>query len=163
MGGIEYILDEWSKKRKSELIERYISMKLKASGAFEKGLTVETEGYKTTIFTEPHTWFMVNGRAANEKKDPESLRKWVGWAGSTFLKKWVDDKGLDISPFAVAGKIARHGVTVPNNPPNNFNDGTLISSVINQSTFDLLNKELGLFIVSEIKSDIQKTWQQNQL
>lgn len=159
MGGIEYILDEWSKKRKSELIERYISMKLKASGAFEKGLKVETESYKTTIFTEPHTWFMVNGRAPNKSSDEKTQKKWVGWAGSTFLKKWVDDKGLDISPFAVAWKIARHGISVP----NNFNDGKLISSVINQSTFDLLNKELGLFIVSEIKSDIIKTWQQNQL
>ena len=155
MSGIEFILNEWSNRQKKGLIDQYNSMRLRASGAFEKGLDVKTESYKTTILTESHTWFMVNGRAANKKQDTESLRKWVGWAGSTFLKKWVDDKGLSVSPFAVAWKLAREGVKVP----NNYNDGTLISAVINQSSFDLLNKELGTYMINDIKSEIVKIWQ----
>ena len=156
MNGIEIILNEWSEKRKSELIENYKSMGLKASGAFEKGLKTETTIGNTKIWTVPHTWYMVNGRNPNLKQDDASLKKWVGWAGSTFLKKWVDDKNLSISPFAVAWKIARSGVNVP----NKFNDGTLVSSVLTQSSFDLLIKEIGIYEIKEIKSEIVKAWQQ---
>lgn len=156
MNGIEIILNEWSENRKTELIENYKSMGLKASGAFEKGLKTETRIGNTKIWTVPHTWYMVNGRNPNYKQDPESLKKWVGWAGSTFLKKWVDDKGLNISPFAVAWKIAKSGINVP----NRFNDGDLISSVLTQSSFDLLIKEIGIYEIKEIKSEIVKAWQQ---
>ena len=107
MEGIQFILSEWSERTKQELIDKYKSMGLKASGAFEDGLTTETDENSTKIWTVPHTWYMVNGRNQNIKQDKESIKKWVGWAGSTFLKKWVEDKGLDISPFAVAYKIAR--------------------------------------------------------
>lgn len=163
MTGIETILNEWSENRKSELIDTYKSMGLKASGAFEKGLKTETRSGNTKIWTAPHTWYMVNGRNPNLKQDDASLKKWVGWAGSTFLKKWVDDKNLNISPFAVAWKIAKNdpekgwgGIKVP----NPHNDGKLISSVLNQSSFDLLIKEIGIYEIKEIKSEIVKAWQQ---
>jgi len=99
---------------------------------------------------------MVNGRGKNSSQDKEAVRKWVGWAGSTFLKKWVADKGLDISPFAVAYKIARQGIRVP----NENNDGRLISSVINDNSISGLLSQMGIYIIKDIKTDIQKTWQQ---
>ena len=77
------------------------------------------------------------------------------WAGSTFLKKWVADKGLDISPFAVAYKIAREGIRVP----NQHNDGALISSVINDNSIERLLSDMGIYVITDIKTEIQKTWQ----
>ena len=130
-------------------------MGLKASGAFEDGLSTETDENSTKIWTVPHTWYMVNGRGANSKQSEEDVKKWVGWAGSTFLKKWVDDKGLSISPFAVAYKIAREGIRVP----NQYNDGTLISSVINDNSIERLLSDMGIFEIKEIKSEIIKAWQ----
>ena len=156
MEGIQQILHEWSERTRQELIDKYRSMGLKASGAFEEGLTTETSEMKTTIWTVPHTWFMVNGRNRNQSNDKETIKKWVGWAGSTFLKKWVEDKGLDISPFAVAYKIAREGIKVP----NRYNDGTLIKSVINDNSISGLLDKMGIYIIKDIKTDIQKTWQQ---
>jgi hypothetical protein len=156
MEGIQFILNEWSERTKQELIDKYRSLGLKASGAFENGLTVETSEMKTAIWTVPHTWFMVNGRNKNQSNDKETIKKWVGWAGSTFLKKWVADKGLDISPFAVAYKIAREGIRVP----NQYNEGTLISSVINDNSISGLLSQMGIYIIKDIKTDIQKTWQQ---
>lgn len=156
MDGIEQILNEWSERTRQELIDKYRSMGLKASGAFENGLTVETSERKTAIWTVPHTWFIVNGRNSNSKQGDEDIKKWVGWAGSTFLKKWVDDKGLSISPFAVAYKIARQGIRVP----NKFNDGTLINSVITDASISGLLAKMGIYVIKEIKTDIQKTWQQ---
>ena len=156
MEGIQQILNDWSERTKQELIDKYRSMGLKASGAFENGLTVETSEMKTAIWTVPHTWFMVNGRNKNQSNDKETIKKWVGWAGSTFLKKWVADKGLDISPFAVAYKIARQGIRVPNEK----NDGRLISEVITAQSISGLLEKMGAYIITDIKTDIQKTWQQ---
>ena len=99
---------------------------------------------------------MVHGRGKNSSQDKEAVRKWVGWAGSTFLKKWVEDKGLDISPFAVAYKIARQGIRVP----NENNDGRLISEVITAQSISGLLEKMGAYIITDIKTDIQKTWQQ---
>ena len=155
MEGIQFILNEWSERTKQELINKYHSLGLKASGEFEKGLTTDTTESRTQIWTAPHTWYMVNGRNQNIKQDKESIKKWVGWAGSTFLKKWVEDKGLDISPFAAAYKIARQGISVP----NRYNDGTLISSVINDNSISGLLSQMGIYIIKDIKTEIQQTWQ----
>ena len=155
MEGIQFILREWAERTKQELIDKYKSMGLKASGAFEEGLSTETDENSTKIWTVPHTWYMVNGRSANSKQSEEDVKKWVGWAGSTFLKKWVADKGLDISPFAVAYKIAREGIRIP----NQHNDGNLISSVINDNSIDGLLSKMGIYIIKDIKTEIQKTWQ----
>ena len=155
MEGIQFILNEWAERTKQELIDKYKSMGLKASGAFEDGLSTETNESSTKIWTVPHTWFMVNGRGKNSSQDKEAVRKWVGWAGSTFLKKWVDDNGLSISPFAVAYKIAREGIRVP----NQYNDGTLISSVINDNSIERLLSDMGIYVITDIKTEIQKTWQ----
>ena len=155
MEGIQFILNEWAERTKQELIDKYKSMGLKASGAFEDGLSTETNENSTKIWTVPHTWYMVNGRNQNLKQDKESIKKWVGWAGSTFLKKWVEDKGLDISPFAVAYKIARQGIQVP----NRYNEGTLISAVINDNSISGLLSQMGIYIIKDIKTEIQQTWQ----
>ena len=155
MEGIQFILNEWAERTKQELIDNYKSMGLKASGAFEDGLSTETDESSAKIWTVPHTWFMVEGRGINSSQDKDKVKKWVGWAGSTFLKKWVDDKGLDISPFAVAYKIAREGIRVP----NQYNDGTLISSVINDNSIERLLSDMGTYIITDIKTEIQKTWQ----
>ena len=156
MEGIQQILNDWSERTKQELIGTYRKKGLKASGAFENGLTTDTTENRTQIWTVPHTWYMVNGRGKNNSQDKEAVRKWVGWAGSTFLKKWVADKGLDISPFAVAYKIARQGIRVP----NENNDGRLISEVITSQSINGLLEKMGAYIITDIKTDIQKTWQQ---
>ena len=156
MEGIQQILNDWSERTKQELISTYRKKGLKASGAFENGLTTDTTENRTQIWTVPHTWYMVNGRGKNSSQDKEAVRKWVGWAGSTFLKKWVEDKGLDISPFAVAYKIASEGIRVP----NQHNEGTLISSVINDNSISGLLSQMGIYIIKDIKTDVQKTWQQ---
>ena len=155
MEGIQQILNDWAEQTRQELISTYQRKGLKASGAFEDGLTTDTTESRTQIWTVPHTWYMVHGRGKNSSQDKETVRKWVGWAGSTFLKKWVEDKCLSISPFAVAYKIAREGIRVP----NQHNDGALISSVINDNSIERLLSDMGIYVITDIKTEIQKTWQ----
>ena len=149
MTGIEQILDNWVKDMQDELIDQYHNLGLKASGAFERGLKNETSQNKTRIIdTVGNSWYMVNGRNKNKSQDKDSVKKWVGWAGSTFLKKWVQDKGLDISPFAVAYSIAKKGFKGPAN-------GKLMD-VFTQNKFDELTKELGNYQIETIKSEVVK-------
>jgi len=80
------------------------------------------------------------------------LKAWVGWAGSTFLKKWVDDKGLNINPFAVAWKIAREGWRVP----NSNNSGKLLDDVLSFSKVEELAKLIGSDIEKDLRTEILK-------
>jgi hypothetical protein len=98
---------------------------------------------------------MQGGRKPNENQDPKALKAWVGWAGSTFLKAWVKDKGLSISPFAVAWKIAKEGVKVPN--PKN--DGKLLDTIFTPDRIDSLIKIVGGEQINHLKSKYLEAWQ----
>ena len=133
-------INNWTPKLEKALVDSYIKEGLKASGKWEKSLhtTVITTatGYKITSYAANHHEFMVNGRGANKKQSKEDIRKWVGWAGSTILKDWVKDKGLKINPYAVAYKIAREGINVP----NRFNQGDFVEKAITPSLLNDLTK-----------------------
>ena len=155
MNGIEQILQKWTNEMQDELIDQYHKLGLKASGKFERGLKNEvTENKLKIIDTAGHSWYMVNGRNPNHSQDPQKLKKWVGWAGSTFLKQWVEDKGLSISPFAVAWKIAKGGIKVPN-----INNSGELMKVFSQNKFDGLINKLGNYEIETIKSEVVKAWQ----
>lgn len=154
MEGIQFILNEWSERTKQELIDRYKSMGLKASGAFEEGLSTETDENSTKIWSAQHTGAMVLGRKPSENgSKPGKLLD--------IIKQWIINKGItsELKPeslaFLITRKIHREGIKVP----NEHNDGTLISSVINDNSIDGLLSKMGIYIIKDIKTEIQQTWQ----
>ena len=150
------LIQAWISSTEKDLVANYNRLGLKASGNWPNTLRSEikerTGGFTVTMYGANYTGVMESGRKQNPKQDPESLRAWVGWAGSTFLKKWVQDKGLSVSPFAVAWKIARQGIQVP----NRFNAGGLVSDVITKERIDAMLKELSLYMIGDIRSDVIK-------
>ncbi len=150
------IINEWNTGVKFDLIKNYKALGLRASGKWAESLDEfndkTPEGFKFGILGEQYTGALESGRKPNSNQDEESLKGWVGWAGSTFLKDWVDDKDLDINPYAVAWKIALEGWRVP----NKFNAGGLVSNVVTDKRIGEVLKDLSLFYVSEIKSEIVK-------
>jgi hypothetical protein len=155
------ILEKWTLEKQDGLVTNYKRLKLKASGKWERSLrnevTEKSGVLKATIFGMDYTEFMENGRRRNgvlnpANGTPEAIKKWVGWAGSTFLKQWVIDKGLVISPFAVAWKIARKGINVP----NRYNTGGLVSDVINKAALQDLGSRLIEAKVESFTSEIRK-------
>ena len=150
------LIQAWINSTEKDLVANYNRLGLKASGNWPSTLRSEikerTGGFTVTMYGANYTGVMESGRKPNSKQDPESLRAWVGWAGSTFLKKWVQDKGLSVSPFAVAWKIARQGIQVP----NRFNAGGLVSDVITKERIDAMLKELSLYMIGDIRSDVIK-------
>lgn len=152
----EQIINEWNSETKGDLIKNYDRLGLRASGNWAESLeefnNKSQSGFVFGILGEEYTGAIENGRRPNSNQDPDALKKWVGWAGNTIIKQWVEDKGLSISPFAVAWKIAREGWSVP----NRFNAGGLVSDVVTDERIAELNKKLSLFFVGEIKSSIIK-------
>lgn len=148
---------EWLGGIRIDLIKEYQARGHQASGNWGKNVNTEVRqtgtGYVATIYGEAYTGIMETGRLPNKRQDMESLRAWVGWAGSTILKDWAEAKGITLNPYAVAWKIAREGVKVPN--PNN--KGDMVAAVITKDRINELLKGLSTYMISEIRSDVIKT------
>jgi len=153
---IEDIVNKWLADTKKDLFNNYIKLGLKASGDWGNSLESKSEVTSTSInakiLANDYTTYIQNGRNQNKNQTDKALKAWVGWAGSTFLAKWVEDKKLNISPYAVAWKIAREGWKVP----NRYNKGGLVSDVITNDKIKELTGQLLLFKVNQIKSDVIK-------
>lgn len=160
----EEIINNWLEDSRTDLIENYKRLGLKASGKWAESLEsfIEQNGKQKTIGIsgQHYTFYIQNYRGKNKKQSDEDVRKWVGWAasegleskGGSFISNWVKDKGLIINPFAVAYKIARKGWVVP----NRFNAGGLVSDVITKDRISQLNVDLTQNAITEFKSTIIK-------
>ena len=158
MGAIKDLLDEWCKERNKELIDRYHSMGLKASGKFEKELRYDASDTQATIYAPPHVGAMVAGRSTTKTSTASSptLRQ--------VIRKWIDDKGItpegkiskDSLAYLIARKIHSQGIKVP----NAYNDGTLISSVITDEKIKDLQKQITENYITTFSKEIKETWRQ---
>jgi len=153
---IEEISKQWIEEAKLRIVKQYNDLGLKASGKFERDIEdiveVEPKGLRLAVLGVNYSAVMVSGRMANKDQSPEGLRKFVGWAGNTILKQWVQDKGLTISPFAVAYSIARKGIMVP----NQYNSGALLDTAATEGDLNALGIAIGTAKIVEIRSDIIK-------
>ena len=151
---IEQKIKDWLNESKVYLIANYDRLGLRASGRWAQELETiykqTSKGYNLQILGEQYTGVLETGRKPNT--DQDNIRAWVGWAGSTFLKKWVQNKGLLINPYAVAYKIAREGIEVP----NQHNAGGLVSDVMTTERINKLLNDIGGVLANELKSDIIK-------
>ena len=126
------ILRVWLEEQKTGIIANYNAKGRKASGRFERETYVQMGTNNGAIMSPRYAGVMLFGRRANTNQEPKAIKAFVGWAGSTFLKDWVQNKGLSISPFAVANKIARKGITEPT-PPNG-----LVTEVVNDEAIKVV-------------------------
>ena len=153
---VEEIVNKWLSDIEKDLVSNYDKLGLRASGDWAKSLEPFTEispgKIRLGMLGHNYTQWIENGRGPNKDQSEKGLKAWVGWAGSTFLKKWVEDKQLNINPFAVAWKIAREGWEVPN--PNNA--GGLVSDVVTRKRLIELNRSLMLSLIENFKSEIIK-------
>jgi len=148
-------IEEWSEERRLQLITNYNQLGLRASGNWALSLNpiIQKEVFKVRVKMQAagYSQQMIVGRKSNANQDDEAIKKWVGWAGSTFLKQWVKDKGLSISPFAVAYSIARNGIKVP----NQHNTGELMEGVITNETVGELIEIVGGRLLADLQTDIR--------
>ena len=106
------ILDVMTEVIDLYLIPRYKELGMKASGEWEKSLETQRTGTNEAVIRGRfYSEFLAKGRGANRDQSEEGLRRWAVWAGNTFIKKWVEDKGLATNPIAVAYNIAKRGTS----------------------------------------------------
>ena len=140
---------------KDKIHKDYISLGLKASGGFGESLRVDTkrEGSHIigTLYGAKQAYWMEHGRQPNKKKTKGA----VVFLGK-ILEKWVQDKGINVNPYAAAYKIVHEGIQVP----NRYNKGGVISNTINDKWRDETIRRIASSEAVNIKSDIIKKWQQ---
>ena len=148
-------IEQWMQERQIKLIENYDVLKLRASGKWVQSLNpiINKEVFKTRSRMEgaDYSQQMIKGRGQNQKQDKESIKAWVGWAGRNVIKDWVDQKGLNLNPFAVAMNIAKKGIIVPN-PHNN---GKLMDGVITDENLKELLLIVGGEVISSLRDDLK--------
>lgn len=128
------------------LIPKFRELNMDASGEWEQN--VEARG--SEIWGRDYTEYLVDGRPPNSDQSPEAMKAWVGWAGSTFLNDWVNNKGLNINPYAVAWKIAREG-------NNYYPKGTDLLEVLNsQEVKDYITESLGRIITVKVEQEFKR-------
>lgn len=158
MANFNDILTAWTLDREKVLIQNYESKNIKASGNFANKIIHEITNTSTTISAPMYIGGTILGRKPNANNTPEQIKKWVGWAGSTIIKQWCIDKGIETgAAYAIAYKIAREGWKIPN---AHGNDGRLLKDTFTPESIDQLKKDIGGFYTLQIKSDIQNAWQQ---
>lgn len=158
MGAIKDLLDAWVIERNKELVSRYNSMGLKASGKFEKELRYDASDTQATIYAPPHVGAMVGGRkqTSTTTKGSPTLRE--------VIREWIDDKGIvpdgkiskDSLAYLIARKIHNQGIKVP----GPYNDGTLITSVITDEKINDLLKQISQNYITTFSKEIKETWRQ---
>lgn len=152
------VCNNWCDSSISGLKKSYEAKNIKASGKWGKSLqkkVTESNGkINVVIEGEKYTGVFVYGRKKNKNDSQEQIRNFAFWAGDSFIKQWVKDKGLNLNPIAVAYNIARNGIEVPNNFGNN---GKVISDVINDKSIKELVDSIGGVYLEKVITDIKNT------
>ena len=137
MNSASNIVTAYLKETIVDLVQSYEEKGLRASGAYARGLSykVTDDGKKIYAFieSEGHAWFMEQGRKPNKQKTIKQVRS-LG----KILERWVQEKGIDVNPYAAASKIVNQGIQVP----NQHNPGDVIEDVVTNEWFDELVKRL---------------------
>ena len=94
------------------LIPKFKELNMNASGKWIASLETERRSNKEGVIRGiDYSYWLSKGRNPNSDQSPEALRAWAVWAGNTFIKDWVRNKGLAADPIAVAYNIAKKGTS----------------------------------------------------
>lgn len=160
MKSFEPIYQDWLDILVKDARESYEKSGLKASGDYGKQLegTLKMSTFldNLKLLGAPHSIYMSDGRRPNKVKSRGMIRFMHGK-----IEQWIKDKGLrfddtDSAAWAIATKIVKEGITVP----NKYNDGKVINSLFTAKRFADLTGQLGEQIVFDMRSDLRTAFQQ---
>lgn len=142
---IEGVVDEF-------LIPRFMELNMDASGEWLKSLEVIASGDREAVIRgRDYSYYLVRGRGPNQNQDPAALRRWAVWAGNTFIKEWVRDKGISADPIAVAMSIAKKGTSWKRKGGSN-----LLEVLIEPQTLKYIEDRLKTIVQPRIIDELQR-------
>ena len=114
-------------------------------------MEVDSEGNILTIFGPEHIDTLETGRGPTKRSGPGDVIKGI--------KEWVARKGLDISPFAIAVNIHKHGNTLFRQlkgagPVNIQANPVGLQQVLTEQRLTSFNTLIGKKFAPKIESDI---------
>lgn len=146
----EAIYLKYLERLRLKLIAKYIELGLRASGDYEQELEPVVDGDKMIMLAAFHSQFMEHGREPGKFPPRKAIEDWIDSKSS--LPAEFREKKSQFA-FLIARKIAKEGIKVP----NEYNQGEVISSVVNdflandlQEMFD----EFGDIYFKRIQSDV---------
>ena len=146
----EAIYLKYLERLRLKLIAKYIELGLRASGDYEQELEPVVDGDKMTMLGAFHSQFMEHGREPGKFPPRKAIEDWIDTKSS--LPAQFREKKSQFA-FLIARKIAKEGIKVP----NEYNQGEVVSSVVNdflandlQEMFD----EFGDIYFKRIQSDV---------
>lgn len=129
-----------------------------ASGKWIASLGVRTETTRSVITGMDYTEYLMRGREPNKDQSPEAIRKWVGWYGANVFTPWVQNKGLNLNPYAVAYKVATEGTNVPKEGNNDFLE-ILKTKEVQDFIISKLSEKIKVNVIGILRDEIRrKKW-----
>jgi len=146
------IVKAWLDERVKELKDN-VDKNFKATGKTRDSIVSKIEGDSAIIEGSSILEFGEFGRRKTQKvtaKGTGTLRD--------IIREWIDVKGItprdgiskDSLAFLITRKIHRDGIKVP----NKYNEGAILSNVLNEKAIQELLDEFGAVLVGEFESDI---------
>lgn len=102
------------KKITDEVIQKFVIPDFEkrghdASGNWLANIGSRVEPNKGIITGTDYTYYLIHGRGPNNDQDPSAINRWVRGFGKNVFAPWIENKGLNLNPYAVAYSIARTG------------------------------------------------------
>jgi len=143
LNNLSDILNQELETIKQELIDKHVSLKMKASGKWIDGLRVEINTNGGALYGEDYTKQLVEGRPSGKFPPINAIKEWI------IDKGLVYDISLNSLTFLIARKIANSGTDYY------MQGGTdLVSGVITDQRINEILKNLEDVIFKEI-ADIE--------
>lgn len=134
------------------LIPRFLELDMNASGEWLNSLEVVASNNKEAVIRgRDYTYYLVRGRGPNKDQSIEALRRWAVWAGNTFIKEWVRNKGIEADPIAVAMSIAKKGTTWKRSGGSN-----LLEVLTEPDTVKFIEEQLRMIVKPRIVEALQR-------
>lgn len=136
-----------------DLKAKHVSLGMKSSGKWERGLEVQTAEFSGKILGEKYTTQLVQGRKSGKFPPIQAIRQWIVDKG--IVNKIKGEISVSSLAFLIARKIAKEGTKY-------FQQGgtDLISSVITpariQSIIDKVGAEILISEVNIIKNEFKQ-------
>lgn len=131
---------------------KFIELGMSASGDWLNALEARAELNKGEVWGMDYTVYLVRGRAPNQDQSHKALARFaVGMVHKNEgFKQWLRIRGVEQYGIQIAYKIGKEGT-------NYYPEGTDLLEVLgSKEVSDFINKQIGDYIVSELKLNIVK-------
>lgn len=131
-----------------DIKDKHIQLGQKATGDWEKSVSVEREEYSVSIWALDYAEYLVNGRAPGGMPPIDPLKRWVQ------AKLGVGGKEGESIAWAVAKKIEKEGTNI-------YPEGTdLIDGVLTEARFLEIQEKIGQEMNLLIQQDLVRQFKE---